>query len=151
MRVELQFEGEVVITGKLAEADLRSLLSLFKDAEVEETWHSAPITVTQAQQLIALLDAPSVELLRQITLGGGSITWPQVQKICDIKGTDFDRYHSYYEERIEQAVRTVTQGKHAFLITYEDGAPEWCTDDWKDAKLEIDGPALISLQEVFTA
>jgi hypothetical protein len=29
MRVGLQFEGKVVITGKLAEADLRSLLSLF--------------------------------------------------------------------------------------------------------------------------
>jgi hypothetical protein len=118
---------------------------------VEETWHSAPITVAQATELIALLDATSVELLRQITLGGGSITWPQVQKICDIEGTDFDRYHSHYEARIKQAVQTVTQGKHAFLITYEDGAPEWCTDDWKDAKLEIDGPALLSLKEVFTA
>lgn len=89
MRVELQFEGKIVITSNIAEADLRSVMSLVKSAEVEEPWYSTPITVAQAKELIGLLDTKSVELLRQIVLGDGSITWPEVQKICGIKGTNF--------------------------------------------------------------
>jgi hypothetical protein len=148
MRVELQFGGKIVINGNIAEADLRSLMSLAKSAQVEEPWYSAPITVAQAKELVSLLDTKSVELLRQIVLGGGSITWPQVQKICDIKGTDFGQYHYRYGDKIERILWMITQGEHRYLITYEDGAPAWETDDWKDVKLEIDGPALLSLKEV---
>jgi hypothetical protein len=122
--------------------------ALAKSAEVEEPWYSAPITVAQAKELIGLLDTKSVELLRQIVLGGGSITWPQVQKICGIKGTNFGHCLDQYNHKINDAVWIVTQGEQRFLITYEDGAPAWETDDWKDAKLEIDGPALMSLREV---
>ncbi len=151
MRVKLQFEGKIVITGNIAKADLRSDMGLVKGAEMEEPWYSAPITVAQAKELVSLLDEKSIELLRQIVLGGGSITWPQVQKICGIKGTNFRQYRDQYDKKINHAVRMVTQGEHGGLITYEDGAPEWCADDWKDAKLEIDGPALMSLKEVFVA
>jgi hypothetical protein len=149
MRVELQFESKMVITGNLADRDLRSLMSLCKGVEVDEPWYSAPITVAQAKELVGLLDAKSVELLRQIALGGGNIAWPQVEEICGIKGTNFGQYVDQYSDKIDHAVRTVTQGKSWGLITYEDGAPAWETDDWKDAKLEIDGPALMSLKEVF--
>jgi uncharacterized protein YheU (UPF0270 family) len=149
MRVELQCEDKIVMTGNSLEAESRPQIGLNEGAEVVQPWYSDPITVAQANELIGLLDAKSVELLRQIVLGDGSITWPEVQKICGIKGTDFGQYHYQYGDKIEQAVRTVTQGEHRYLITYEDGAPAWDTDDWRDVKLEIDGPALISLREVF--
>jgi hypothetical protein len=157
MRVEVQFEGELVITGNVAEANLGSLMGLLTNVKVEkrlepdEPPYSDPITAAQAKELVSRLDTRCVELLRQIALGGGSITWPQVQKICGIKGRNFGQYLDQYHHKINDAVRMVTRGEHRFLITYEDGAPAWETPDWKDAKLEIDGPALMSLKEVFTA
>jgi hypothetical protein len=150
MRVEPQYEDKIVMTGNSPEAELRPRINL-KDAEVDQPWYSDPITVAQAKELISLLSERSVELLRQIVLGVGSITWPQVQKICGIKGTDFGQYHYQYGEKIEEAVRMVSQGEHRYVITYEDGAPAWDTDDWNDVKLEIDGPALMSLREVFAS
>jgi hypothetical protein len=150
MRLELRFEGKIEITGNDGDADLHSLLSsLLQDFEVEELWHSPLITVAQARELIRLLDANSVELLRQIALGDGSITWPYVERICGIKGTDFVQYLVRYNDKINAVLQAVTQGKHSWLITYEDGAPAWATDDWKDAKLEIDGPALLALKKIF--
>jgi uncharacterized protein YheU (UPF0270 family) len=151
MRVEQQYEDKIVMTNHSPEAVLHPQISLSKGAEMEQPWYSAPITVAQAKELISLLDEKSVALLRQIVLGHGSITWPEVQKICGIKGTDFGQYHNQYGVKIEKAVRTVSQGEHRYVITYEDGAPAWDTEDWKDVKLEIDGPALTSLKEVFAA
>ncbi|MXQ13957.1 hypothetical protein [Microvirga makkahensis] len=71
----------------------------------------------------------------------GSITRPQVQPICGIEGTDFGHYHCCHGEKIDGAVRMVSQGEHRYLITYEDGAATWDIDDWNDARLEVDGPA----------
>lgn len=151
MRVDQQCEGKNVVTGKIPKVGLGSQISLGEAAEIKQSWYSDPITVAQAKKLIALLDEKCVELLRQIVLGDGSITWPQVQKIYGIEGTDFGHYHYCYGEKIEEAVRMVSQGEHRYLITYEDGAPAWVTDDWNEVKLEIDGPALISLREVFAS
>jgi hypothetical protein len=151
MRVEQQYEDKIVMTNHSPEAVLHPQISLSEGAEMEQPWYSAPITVAQAKELISLLDTWNVELLRQITLGGGSITWPQVQKICRIRGTNFGQYHDQYGGKIDQVLRAITKGEHRYLITYEDGAPAWDTTDWKDAKLEIDGPALTSLKQVFAA
>jgi hypothetical protein len=151
MRVKLQCDGKTESTSNLADADRYPLISPNKGAEIAEPWYSAPITVAQAKKLVSLLDTANVELLRQITLGNGSITWPQVQKICRIRGTDFGQYHDQHGGKIDQVLRAITKGEHRYLITYEDGAPAWDTKDWKDAKLEIDGPALTSLKQVFAA
>jgi hypothetical protein len=149
MRVDLQHSGGMEITNNLHAADQGPVIKLCKGAEAEEPPYSDPITVAQAKELIGLLDEKSIELLRQIALGDGSIAWPQVQNICGISGTDFGHYHYCYGEKIERALQTITQGEKRYLIMYEDGAPAWDTDDWKDVKLEIDGPALMSLREVF--
>ena len=149
MRVRLQCDGRAESTDNLADADRRPLISLSKSTDVEQPWYSDPITVAQAKKLVSLLDTANVELLRHITRGGGSINWPQVQKICHIRGTNFSQYHDQHGGKIDQVLRAITKGEHRYLITYEDGAPAWDTDDWKDVRLEIDGPALMSLKEVF--
>jgi uncharacterized protein YheU (UPF0270 family) len=149
MRVEQQHSSEIEFTNNLQDADQPPLINLCKGAEAEEPPYSDPITVAQAEELLGLLDEKSIELLRQIVQGDGSISWPQVQNICDISGTDFGHYHYCYGEKIERALQTITQGEQRYLITYEEGTPAWDTDDWKDVKLEIDGPALMSLREVF--
>lgn len=151
MRVRLQCDGRTESTNNLTDGDRRPLISLSKGTDVEQPWYSDPITVAQATKLISLLDTANVELLLQITLGGGRITWPQVQKICRIRGTNFGQYHDQHGGKIDQVLRAITEGEHRYLITYEDGAPAWDTDDWKDVKLEIDGPALTSLKKVFAA
>jgi uncharacterized protein YheU (UPF0270 family) len=148
MRAELQCRNEMETTNNRSDADQRPVIIPGKYAEVPEPPYSDPITMAQAKELIACLDEKCVELLRQIVLGDGSITWPQVQQICGIEGTDFGHYHYCYGEKIRQALHTITQGEHRYLITYEDGAAAWDTDDWKDARLEVDGPALMSLREV---
>jgi hypothetical protein len=145
MKLNLTIEGKVLIS---IDVELSSLANLANCAEEDEPWHSASITVPQAKELIGLLDTSSVELLRQIVLAGGSIAWPKVQEIYGIEGNDFDQFLFHYDNGIKQALRTVTQGKHAWLITWEDGAPAWEAKDWKDAQLEIDGPALVSLTRV---
>ncbi len=149
MHIELRVEGKTVLNG---EVDLRFLVNLLndieKDIEQEGTWASTPIDVDQAKAVINLLDKKTVELLRWIVIGGGSITWPKVQEICGIKGKDFAYFRSRYQEQIRIAVRTVTQGQGGVLIWWEEDAPGWDTDDWRGAKLEIDGPALKSLKAV---
>ena len=149
MRVKLQCEGNTENTDNVVDADGRPVISLSKGTDVEQPWYSDPITVAQAKKLVSFLDTWNVELLRQITLGGGSITWPQMQKVCCIRGTNFDQYHNQHCGKIDHVLQVITKGEHRYLITYEDGAPAWDTDDWKDVKLEIDGPALTSLKEVF--
>lgn len=146
MKVNLTLEGKVLIS---IDVELPSLATLANCADEDGPWHSAPLTIAQANELIGLLDTSSVDLLRQIVLAGGSITWPKVQEIYGIEGNDFGQFLYFYENGIKQALLTVTQGKHAWLITWEDGAPAWEAKDWKDAKLEIDGPALVSLTRVF--
>lgn len=105
--------------------------------------------MARAEELIGLLDETRIELLRQIVLGNGSISWPQMQNICGISGTDFGHYYYCYGEKIERALQTVTRGEQRYSITYEVDTLAWDADDWKDVKLDIDDPALTSLREVF--
>jgi len=149
MRVEEHGKNNNEMRGDSAATVPRVPISL--DWIAAEPPFSDPITVEQARELTGLLDETCVELLRQIVLGDGSITWPQVQAICGIEGTDFGHYHYCYGDRIEEAVQAITQRASRYLITYEEGTPAWDTDDWQDVTLEIDGAALMSLREVLAS
>jgi hypothetical protein len=149
MRIEVRLEGKTVVDVNF---DLRYLIGLAQDAEKDiqrrGAWGSSPIDIYQARAVIRQLDEKAIELLKWIVLGGGNITWPKVQQICGIEGRDFGDFERRYLQAIHDAVRAATDGKYSFLLWFTDGAPEWDTPDWRDAKLEIDGPALTSLRAV---
>lgn len=145
MHIELRIEGITVVDEDL---ELGPLISRLQEAERCGLWFSAPLTFEQAKNLVSRLDATTLELVRQIVLRGGSITWPQAAKICGIVSGDFNEFETIWLEPLNRVVEAVSGGERGRLITEDPNDPAWDTGDMKDVKLDIDGPTLRSLRKV---
>jgi len=145
MHLELKIEGQTVVN---ANVDVRTLIALLKAAGQAAT-KSTPISVEQATSLINRVDTKSVEFLKLVAENNGFATWPQMQRIFGIKGNEWTEFTSRHGKGITRALRHITGGKHDVLVQWDDDDPEWNADDWKDAKVYIDGDALISLRKAF--
>jgi hypothetical protein len=88
-----------------------------------------------------------LELVRQVVLRGGSITWPNVMKICRIGIGGFHEFLSQWHLPLKQLVETVTGRNSGELVAWIPDGPEWDSDGCKDVKFYIDGPALKSLRQ----
>ncbi len=145
MHIELRVEGITVVDGEL---DLRSLIERLEELEDYGLWSSAPLTFEQAKDLVSHLDVRSLELVRQIVLRGGSITWPHVKRICGIVTGSFYDFERDWLTPLCGLVLKVRGEVPSELITWIPDGPEWSSEGMKDVKFYIDGPALRSLRTV---
>lgn len=146
MHIDLRIEGVTVVNGEL---ELHSLIKRLQEAEEYGLWLCTPLTFEQAKDLVSRLSPEALELVRQIVLRGGSITWPNVMKICRISTGGFPEFFFQWHEPLTRSVATVTGRTSGELVAWIPDTPEWDTDDCKDVKFYIDGPALKSLRQVF--
>jgi hypothetical protein len=145
MHIELRVEGITVVDGEL---DLHSLISRLREAVEYGLWSSSPLTYDQAKDLLIRLDTKTLELVRQIVLRGGSITWPHVAEICGIPTEDYDEFYNEWVKPLNRVVATVRGEEPSALIGWFPGQGDWETDDEGNIRFDIDGPALRSLRKV---
>ena len=145
MHVDLRIDGVTIVDGEL---DLHSLIIRLQEAEEYGLWLCTPLTFEQAQDLVSRLSPEMLELVRQVVLRGGSITWPNVMKICRIGIGGFHEFLFQWHLPLKQLVGTVTGRNTGELVTWIPDALEWDSDGCKDVKFYIDGPALTSLRQV---
>jgi hypothetical protein len=106
-----------------------------------------PLAVEQIQELIGLLDEPSITVLREIVLRGGRISWPRVQEICGMDPGNPDQLTQRCFGAINEALYNVA-GDEADLLVFSGFAIEPKEGDVDTRKIMIDGPALSSLKNV---
>lgn len=145
MYIELSIDGVTVIN---AELDLPTLVRRLQEAEECGLWLSAPLTFDQAKDLVSRLDTRTLELVRQTVFRGRVITWPNAMEICGITTGGFHEFDREWLNPLDRMVETVRDGEPGVLISWVPDTPEWHSEDRKDLKFYIDGPALKALRKV---
>ncbi|PVE20641.1 hypothetical protein DC522_31070 [Microvirga sp. KLBC 81] len=145
MHIELHIDGVTVVDGEL---DLRSVINRLEEAEEYGLWASSPLTFDQAKELLIRLDTRTLELVRQIVLRGGSITWPHAAQICGIPDEDYDAFYREWVKPLNRVVATVRGEEDSVLIAWRPDQGDWESDAEGNTRFDIDGQALKSLRKV---
>ncbi len=149
MHIELRIDG---ITAVDEELDLRALIDLLEEADEDGFWWSAPLTFRQAKDLLSRVDTRTLELIRQIVLRGGSITWPHVGRIFGIGPSNWLELHAEWLMPLNQLAGAVSREtnqnrKLRWLIRWDQITPEREANNLRDVKYEIGDADLQSLRK----